>query len=87
MTIVIGGIVQLYVIIIGGQSHPLVLFPGSETSSTFADGISNQYSSTLAEYLLGFSGFGLAFCILMLGIKVFRIVPNSLSDNTLESKI
>ena len=78
--IVIGGLVQLYVIIVGGQSHPLVLFPGAETSSTFADGIVNQYSATWSEYLLGFGGIGLAFCLLLIGLRVLRILPTTLSD-------
>ena len=78
--ILFGGIVQLYIIIVGGQSHPLVLFPDTETSSTFADGVFNQYSATLSEYLLGFGGIGLTFCIYLIGVKVLRILPNSTSQ-------
>lgn len=79
--IVLGGFIQLYVINIGGQSHPLVLFPNAETSSTFADGVTNSYTATLSEYLLGFGGLGIAVCLLMIGIKILRILPMSLSDS------
>ena len=78
--IVIGGVIQLYIIIVGGQSHPLVLFPGADTTSTFADGIVNDYSATLSEYLLGFGGIGLTLCLLLIGIKVLRILPDSLKE-------
>jgi len=80
LLVIWGGMTQLYIIIIGGQSHPLVLFPDSDSSSTFADGIFNKYSASPTEYMLGLGGFGLAFCIYMIGIKVFRILPTSLSD-------
>ena len=83
LLIILGGFIQLYVIIIGGQSHPLILFPGTDISSSFADGVANHYSATFAEFLLGFGGIGLAICILLLGIKVLRILPVSLSDSML----
>lgn len=77
---IFGGFIQLYVIIIGGQSYPLVLFPNAEITSTFADGTLNNYSATLPEYLLGFGGIGLTFCMVLIGMKVFRMLPTSLAD-------
>lgn len=77
---ILGGFIQLYVIIIGGQSFPLELFPNAETSSSFADGVFNSYSATLSEYLLGFGGIGLSFCMVLIGMKVFRMLPTSLAD-------
>ena len=77
---IIGGFVQIYVILIGGQSYPLVLFPNSETSSTFADGVYNAYSATMPEYLLGIGGIGLALCMLVIGMKIFRLLPTTLAD-------
>jgi len=77
---IIGGFIQIYIIIIGGQSYPLELFPNAETSSTFADGTFNSYSATLPEYLLGLGGVGLAFCMVLIGMKVFRMLPTSLTD-------
>ncbi len=78
---ILGGFVQIYVILIGGQSYPLVLFPNSETSSTFADGVFNTYSATLPEYLLGLGGVGLALCMVILGMKIFRLLPTTLADS------
>ena len=77
---IFGGFIQLYVIIIGGQSYPLVLFPNAEITSTFADGTLSNYSATLPEYLLGFGGIGLTFCMVLIGMKVFRMLPTSLAD-------
>ncbi len=77
---IIGGFIQLYIIIIGGQSYPLELFPNAETTSSFADGVFNSYSATLPEYLLGLGGIGLAFCMVLIGMKVFRMLPTSLAD-------
>lgn len=78
--VIIGGFIQLYIIIIGGQSYPLELFPNAEISSSFADGIYSSYSATLPEYLLGFGGIGLSFCIVLIGMKVFRMLPTDVAD-------
>lgn len=76
-----GGIIQIYVILIGGQSFPLVLFPNAEVSSTFFDGVNNAYIATLPEYMLGIGGVGLALAMVVLGMKVFRLLPTSLADS------
>ncbi len=81
---ILGGFAQIYVILIGGQSYPLVLFPNSETSSTFSDGVYNAYSATLPEYLLGIGGVGLAICLLIIGMKIFRLLPNTLDDASVD---
>ncbi len=81
---ILGGFAQIYVILIGGQSYPLVLFPNSETSSTFSDGVYNAYSATLPEYLLGIGGVGLAICLLIIGMKVFRLLPDTLADASVD---
>ncbi|MEB8433738.1 polysulfide reductase NrfD [Cocleimonas sp. KMM 6892] len=81
---VFGGLAQIYVILIGGQSYPLVLFPNSETSSTFSDGVFNAYSATLPEYLLGIGGVGLAICFLIIGMKIFRLLPTTLADASVD---
>ncbi|WP_299875178.1 NrfD/PsrC family molybdoenzyme membrane anchor subunit [uncultured Cocleimonas sp.] len=81
---IMGGFAQIYVILIGGQSYPLVLFPNSETSSTFSDGVYNAYSATLPEYLLGIGGVGLALCVLIIGMKIFRLLPTTLADASVD---
>jgi len=81
---ILGGFVQLYVILIGGQSFPLVLFPNAEVSSSFFDGVNNAYTATLPEYLLGIGGVGLAISLVIVGMKVFRILPASLADKVID---
>jgi len=78
---ILGGFAQIYVILIGGQSFPLVLFPNAEVSSTYFDGVNNAYSATLPEFLLGLGGIGLAIFLLIVGMKVLRLLPTSLADD------
>jgi molybdopterin-containing oxidoreductase family membrane subunit len=80
MLVIIGGLAQLYVIIIGGQAFPLVLFPGMEVSSTFQDGVVASYSPSLPEILLGLGGIGVALIIVTLAVKVLQFTPESLAD-------
>ena len=58
--IIIGGLAQMYVIIIGGQAYPLVLFPGMEESSSFFDGVVAEYTPSLPEILLGLGGVAIS---------------------------
>jgi molybdopterin-containing oxidoreductase family membrane subunit len=81
---IIGGLIQIYVILIGGQSFPLVLFPNAEVSSSFFDGVNNAYSATLPEYLLGIGGIGLAIALTIFGMKVFRLLPTTLADEVVD---
>jgi len=78
---IIGGLIQIYIILIGGQSFPLVLFPNAEVSSTYFDGVNNAYTATMPEYLLGIGGVGLAIALVIVGMKAFRLLPTSLADN------
>lgn len=80
MMVVLGGLAQIYVILIGGQAFPLTLFPGMEVASGFADGQVGTYVPTLAEVLLGVGGFALALLLTILGASAFRILPQSLGD-------
>lgn len=81
---VIGGLIQLYVILIGGQAYPLVLFPGAEVESSFFDGVVNGYSPSVWELMLGLGGIGLSLLLLIVGIKVLRFLPESLADEVTE---
>lgn len=78
--IVLGGLAQIYVLIIGGQAFPLVLFPGAEVSSSFYDGIVASYAPSIWEVLLGLGGVALALAMLTLAIKVLAFLPDSLAD-------
>jgi len=84
LLVVIGGLIQMYVIIIGGQAYPLVLFPGKEVSSSFSDGIVNSYAPSLPEMVLGMGGIAIALIIVVLAIKVLGFLPNSLADEDVD---
>lgn len=79
--VVAGGFAQLYVTIIGGQAFPLVLFPGRLVSSTFYDGVINNYSPTTPEWLLGFGGIAIVGIIVLLSLKVLGFLPADLADD------
>ena len=78
--VILGGLAQIFIIIIGGQAFPLELFPGMEVSSGFTDGVVASYSPSLPEFLLGFSGIGVALIIVTLALKVLQFTPDSLAD-------
>jgi Ni/Fe-hydrogenase subunit HybB-like protein len=78
--VIIGGLAQMYVIIIGGQAFPLEMFPGQEVTSSFFDGVVGQYAPSLPEVLLGLSGIGIALGVVTFAIKVLRFLPVSLAD-------
>ncbi len=79
--VIIGGLAQLYVIIIGGQAYPLVLFPGMEVSSSFYDGVVNSYSPSIYEIALGIGGASFAILIVALAIKILNFLPHTLDDS------
>jgi molybdopterin-containing oxidoreductase family membrane subunit len=70
--LLIGGLAQIYVILIGGQAYPLNMFPGMEVSSSFQDGEFATYMPSLPEIVLGISGISIA--MLISGV-VMRIMP------------
>ncbi|MBW7850188.1 MAG: polysulfide reductase NrfD [Rhodospirillales bacterium] len=81
LLVIVGGLAQVYVIIIGGQAYPLEIFPGMEVvASGFFDGQVAAYSPTAAETMLGISGFALAMAIVAVGATVLRFLPVSLAD-------
>jgi Ni/Fe-hydrogenase subunit HybB-like protein len=84
--IVLGGLAQMYVTIIGGQAYPIVLFPGMEVSSSFFDGVVHGYSASLPEVFLAVSGLAIAGVIVLLALKVLRFLPESLDDRLFEAE-
>ncbi len=78
--VILGGLAQIFIIIIGGQAFPLELFPGMEVSSSFTDGVVASYSPSLPEFLLGLSGISIALIIVTLALKVLQFTPDSLAD-------
>jgi Ni/Fe-hydrogenase subunit HybB-like protein len=84
LLVIIGGLAQMYVIIIGGQAYPMELFPGKEVTSTFFDGVVASYSPSLPEFILGIGGIGLALAATVVGIRVLRFLPTSLADDMVD---
>jgi len=78
--VVLGGLAQMYVTIIGGQAFPMALFPGKIVSSSFADGVVGSYSPSLPEFLLGVGGLGIALALTVFAMKVLPFLPQSLAD-------
>ena len=84
LLVIIGGLIQMYLIIIAGQVYPQEMFPGKEVSSTFSDGIINSYAPSLPEVVLGIGGFAIALIMVVLAIKVLGFLPNSLADEDVD---
>lgn len=78
--IIIGGLCQMYVIIIGGQAYPMEIFPGYEVSNAFFGEVS-QYSPSLPEIMLGLGGVAVSLLLVTFALKVLRFLPASLSDS------
>lgn len=82
--VIIGGLAQLYVIIIGGQAYPLDMFPGYEITSNFFDGVVAKYTPSIWEIMLGIGGTCIALLIITVAVAVLDFLPESLSDSALE---
>jgi Ni/Fe-hydrogenase subunit HybB-like protein len=80
--IVVGGMAQMYVTIIGAQAYPLDLFPGLVEQSSFFDGEVHSYSPSMPELFLGLGGVAIALLVTTFSIKVLRLLPASLDDAT-----
>ena len=84
LLVIIGGLAQVYVIIIGGQAYPMELFPGKEVFSSFADGVVGSYTPSLPEVILGVGGVALALAATFVGVRVLRFMPVSLADEAVD---
>ena len=81
--VILGGIAQLYVIIIGGQAYPMELFPGKEILEGY--GAIAFYAPTLAELMLGLGGIAVALIAITYLVKVLPFLPESLADDVADS--
>ena len=78
--VLLGGLAQIYVIVIGGQAYPLQIFPGMEIiESSFYDGAISRYQPSLPELLLGLGGVAMALFIVVLCMRVLEFLPNTRS--------
>jgi Ni/Fe-hydrogenase subunit HybB-like protein len=78
----LGGLAQMYVIIIGGQAYPLSLFPGMQVTSSFHDGAIAWYAPLLPEILLGLSGISIAMLLSGIAIKLLPFLPRPVRSET-----
>jgi molybdopterin-containing oxidoreductase family membrane subunit len=78
--VIAGGFAQLYVLIIGGQAYPQLMFPEKEVASSFFDGVVASYTPSLPEVALGVGGVALALALTAVALKVLPFLPKSLAD-------
>ncbi len=78
--VILGGLAQIYVILIGGQAYPLELFPGATLESSYFDGEIYAYTPSIWEWMLGLGGVALALLMVTVGVTVLRFLPESLAD-------
>jgi len=73
--VVLGGMAQMYVTLIGGQAYPQILFPGMVEASSFFDGEIHPYTPSVPEVLLGLGGVALAAAILAVALRALALLP------------
>jgi molybdopterin-containing oxidoreductase family membrane subunit len=78
--VILGGLAQVYVLIIGGQAYPQLMFPEKEVASSFFDGVVAAYAPSLPEVALGVGGVALALALTAVALKVLPFLPQSLAD-------
>ncbi len=78
--VVLGGLAQMYVTIIGGQAFPQILFPGMVESSSFFDGVVHPYTPSLPEVFLGLGGVALAAAIVAVALRALALLPARLDQ-------
>jgi len=82
----LGGMALLYVVIIGSQSTPQVLFPGKTIlNSQFGDAGFPVYEPTLWELGLGAGGVFFAVLLCIVTIRILPIIPESSNEVRSES--
>jgi molybdopterin-containing oxidoreductase family membrane subunit len=84
LCVIVGGIAQLYVLIIGGQAYPQLMFPEKEVTSSFFDGVVAAYAPSLPEVMLGVGGTALALALTAVALKVLPFLPQSLADGDVD---
>jgi len=80
--VILGGVAQMYVPIIGAQAYPLDMFPGLTEKSSFFDGEIHAYAPSMPELFLGLGGVAVALLATTFAVKVLRLLPASLDDAT-----
>ena len=76
--VILGGLAQMYVLIVGGQAYPMEMFPGKEILEGYG-GIA-AYTPTFAETMLGVGGIATALIAIVFLVKFLPFMPESLAD-------
>ena len=83
--VVVGGLSQLYGIVIGGQAAPLTIFPGKEViEGALVAGEPAHYLASVPELLLGLGGVAVSGLILVIAVRVLRILPERFASGEAE---
>lgn len=76
--VLLGGLAQMYVTLIGGQAYPQILFPGMIESSSFFDGEIHPYTPSWPEVLFGLAGLALAAAVIAVALRALALLPERL---------
>jgi len=86
--VVLGGLMTMYMIIIGGQAFPMAMFPGKTViESGFYDGVNGQpfsYVPSMLELLLGLGGVAVTLLLASIGVRMLKFLPASLADEAVD---
>lgn len=82
--VILGGLSQMYVTIIGGQAAPMEIFPGYVVESVLNEGVLVEYSASIYEILLGIAGFAIAIFAALFAMNILRLTPESLADKDID---
>jgi Ni/Fe-hydrogenase subunit HybB-like protein len=82
--VLLGGFIQIYIIVIGGQAYPLVLFPGMEVTSSFYDGTLNHYIPSKYEIALGISGVAISVLAIVFATRILPFTADSLANKNVD---
>ena len=80
--VVLGGLAQMYVTIIGAQAWPQPIFPGWQESSRFFDGEIHAYAPSVPELFLALGGFALTAMIVAVALRVLPLIPDPCTDSS-----
>jgi Ni/Fe-hydrogenase subunit HybB-like protein len=78
LLVVLGGLAQMHVTIVGAQAWPLELVPGFDARSSFFDGEIHAYVPDAHDVVLALFGIALSAVIVFLGTRLLRIMPRAL---------
>ena len=74
--VTLGSLALMYVLIIAPQVYPVELVPGKVITDAFY-GQAASYSATAMEWLVGLCGLGLAGVVVLLGIRMAPVLPDT----------